>query len=636
MKDFFGNQERARTKTAQLICLFVLSIAIIIVSVYLVATGIYFIATKTYLENKPSVALWDFTRFFLVFVGTLLVILGGTLYKIHELKAGGARIARMLGGRLIARNTTVPEEKKLFHVVEEIAIASGVPVPELYVMDREAAINAFAAGFGMEDAVISVTRGTLVLMDRDELQGVIAHEFSHILNSDTLINIQLMGWLHGILVISLIGEAMFRGLEHSRGRGTLYIAVVGVSLYVLGSIGLFFGNAIKGAISRQREYLADAAAVQFTRNPEGLAGALKKIGGLRTGSSLIHPRVSEASHMYFSAGTPGLWMATHPPLVQRIKRLDPHFMGVYPKVQPLVLVDPSPPKSDQVKKPVERIHPFITGAAAMAILETVGAPMKAHAETARGLIDELPRPIRDLTMDPLKARVLIYGMLMDPNEVVRDAQLTALKELEPVEVISETQQALKFRDAVLPRARLPLLDLAMPALRSLSKEQYDVFKKSVKTLVSIDNKLSYFEYILSKLVIRRLNASFGKVQRKTTQIYGLQGVARECSVLLSMLARIGNRLPEKTRGAFDEGEKILREKKVTLDLLPENECTIRALDLALEKMAVTSPPIKKKVLAACLKCMTFDGTMTPEEVELFRIVAQSLDVPVPPWASVAG
>ncbi|HEY5648659.1 MAG TPA: M48 family metalloprotease, partial [Nitrospiria bacterium] len=247
MNDFFGSQETARSKTARLISLFSLSVLLIIICVYLVSAGILHLSARYYSEEAVPFSLWNPYLFTVVVLTCLLVILGGTAYKINELKAGGRKIAKLLGGRWIPRGTKVPEEKRLYNVVEEMAVASGMPVPDLYVMDKERGINAFAAGFGPNDAVISVTQGTLKLLDRDELQGVIAHEFSHILNTDTLINVRLMGWLHGILMISHAGRGMLRLVAHARGGPAALLAVFGSALYALGSLGLFFGNLIKSA-----------------------------------------------------------------------------------------------------------------------------------------------------------------------------------------------------------------------------------------------------------------------------------------------------------------------------------------------------------------------------------------------------
>ena len=221
-----------------------------------------------------------------------------------------------------------------------MAIASGMPVPDIYVLEQESGINAFAAGYTPGDAAIAVTRGTLELLDREELQGVIGHEFSHILNGDMRLNIRLMGVLFGIMVLGLIGRMILRSGHHAsivssrRGRGAPAVLIIGLGLAILGGIGVFVARAIKASISRQREFLADASAVQFTRQTDGLASALKKIGGYEEGSHLQAADPEEVSHMLFGTGSrlSGMF-ATHPPLTERIQALDPHFKASdYPVV----------------------------------------------------------------------------------------------------------------------------------------------------------------------------------------------------------------------------------------------------------------------------------------------------------------
>ena len=285
--------------------------------------------------------LWNPELFGLVAMGTSAVIAAGSLYKMAALSGGGHTVAELLGGRLLRADAATPAERRLLNVVEEMAIASGVPVPPVYLLENELGINAFAAGHAPGDAVVAVTAGTLARLSRDELQGVIAHEFSHILNGDMRLNIRLMGVLFGILVIGLTGWIIFRsttggyvrlGARDDDRKGFNPLPLIGLALYVIGYVGVFFGNLIKAAVSRQREFLADASAVQFTRNPDGIAGALKKIGAVAEGSRIQDPHAEEASHMFFGDALSG-WtelfglLATHPPLVERIKRIDPSFDG---------------------------------------------------------------------------------------------------------------------------------------------------------------------------------------------------------------------------------------------------------------------------------------------------------------------
>jgi Zn-dependent protease with chaperone function len=639
MKDFFERQESARRKSGQLIFLFAVAVILITLFVYFAVTLIFYLENMYNLRTDRVVDFWDPARIIIVAGITILVILGGSFYKIRELRGGGYHIAEMLGGRLLSPGTTNHEEKRLLNIVEEMAIASCVSVPDTYVLEEEGGINAFAVGFGINDGAICVTRGGLSLLSRDELQGVVAHEFSHISNSDTLINIRLMGWLHGILLISLIGQGILRGMGRIRGRGSFPVAIFGIVLYILGSVGMFFGKLIKSAVSRQREYLADASAVQFTRNPSGLAGALKKIGGLTAGSRISHPRAMEVSHMYFSNGFGESWlalMATHPPLIDRIRRIEPSFSGLFPRIKALpvsakTVVRPAA----GVPKPAVKIPAAVTGAAAMAILETVGTPMSEHAEMSRKLISDLPGPVKAAMHEPPGACALIYVLLLDRNEEIRQRQLTMLRTFESEAIVAETEKLLDYVPQLTPQVRLPVVKLAAPALRGLSGTQYDAFKKNIDRLAGADEKLSRFEYILRHVLLRHLDARFLGPKKKVTHIYGIRGVVRECSCVLSLLAHVGHGSEEQANAAFTHGKKILMEPKLELDLLNEDECTLEELDKALNTLATTSPLIKKKLLAACLECLAFDKAIKIEEVELFRAVADALDCPVPPWLSIS-
>ncbi|MFA7172035.1 MAG: M48 family metallopeptidase [Kiritimatiellia bacterium] len=327
--DFFEHQDKARKNTKVLVIYFVIAVLCVIATVYLACLLIFYGA---HIKQQPGVAqpelvLWDPTLFLYVVLGTLGVVIIGSLYKTAALARGGSAVAESLGGRLVDPNTAHPAERQLRNVVEEMAIAAGLPVPKIYVLDHEKGINAFAAGHTPGDAAIGVTSGCMTLLNRDELQGVIGHEFSHILNGDMRLNLRIMGVIFGILCLAVIG----RILIYSRGgRNRNPLMLLGLALIIIGAIGVFFGRLIQAALSRQREFLGDASAVQFTRNPAGLSGALQKIGG--TGSKIKSVHAGEASHMFFVNGLskPFLGaMSTHPPLKERIHAIDPGWDGKF-------------------------------------------------------------------------------------------------------------------------------------------------------------------------------------------------------------------------------------------------------------------------------------------------------------------
>lgn len=635
MRDFFARQELARSMTGRLLLLFALAVLLLILLIYLAVRGVWFWHTLAELDGA-GFPWWDPLQFLAVAGAILLLIAGGSWYKIRELRGGGCRVAESLGGRLVPPASQAPEERRLLNVVEEMAIASGIPVPDTYILDRERGINAFAAGFGLDDAVICVTTGALHHLRRHELQGVIAHEFSHLLNGDTLINIRLIGWLHGLLLIGLTGEGILRGLGRLRSRSGGAFIVLGFALYVLGYLGVFLGNLIKSAVSRQREYLADASAVQFTRDSSGLAGALKKIGGLLEAGRLSHARALEASHLYFCStvreSLPA-FLATHPPLLERILQLEPQFDGVFPPVEPLPSAQAAPPMR---KKPVPaRREPVevVSGAAAAALLESVGAPMREHGERAEALIAGLPPAVLAATREQTGACALIYTLLLDREPAIRGRQLEILRGGDLPVVVEETERLAGYLPELSPQVRLPLMDLALPALRRLSPGQYRNFKAQIERLALADGKHTLFEFALSQALLRHLGARF-EPPRQVAQIYSIRGAIEECSCVLSLLARVGHRGEEEAKAAFDHGRRILLEPGAAPEFLPTADCAPSKLSEALALLAVTSPPIKRKVLAACLECLMHDGEIRIEETELFRAVADALGCPVPPWLTV--
>src|SRR5271166_182487 len=319
--DFFQQQASARRRTFRLVVYFVLAILVLVALVYglLLVLGLY--------GAGEPVSWWQPELLLFVAAGVGIVVGGASAFKVAQLASGGQAVALMMGGAEVPGTTTDARQRRLLNVVEEMAIAAGVPVPPVYVLDEQG-INAFAAGYAPGDAVVAVSQGCLEYLTRDELQGVVAHEFSHVLNGDMRLNIRLIGLIFGIMVLSIIGQILMltggrRSSSSQRNDSRGGQMMLGVGLFALGLVGAFFGRLIMAAVSRQREFLADASAVQFTRNPGGIGGALKKIGGLKQGSRIDNPRAAEAGHMFFASAFAGRGffglLATHPPLAARIR-----------------------------------------------------------------------------------------------------------------------------------------------------------------------------------------------------------------------------------------------------------------------------------------------------------------------------
>ena len=645
--DFFESQDDARRKTSRLVVLFVLAVVSIIVSVYLVVTAAFA------LTGEPAGAdLWRADLFVAVVVATLAIVTFGTLYKIAQLRGGGRVVAESLGGRLISRDSQDPGQRRILNVVEEMAIASGTPVPPVYLMPGEKGINAFAAGYTPNDAVIGVTAGTLEQLNRSELQGVIAHEFSHILNGDMRLNIRLIGILNGILVIGLVGyfilrSAAYGGRVRSRGRngGSAVVAIlaVGAGLTVVGFMGTLFGNLIKAAVSRQREYLADASAVQFTRDPGSIAGALMRIGSFASGSGIASPHAAEASHLFFArALTSGLnsMFATHPPLEDRIRRIDPGWDGAYPPPRVVGPEEPAPGGGRRRPAGID-VAEVVTGAAILAgagagagtgsgsgAVSQIGQPTTAHVEYAAALVRALPEPVVAAAREPYGARAVIYAMLLDPDPGVRRVQLRHLEEHADEGVQQLLEELIGPMDDVAPEARLPLVDLTTPVLGELTASQYSEFRANVVALEQADAKVSLFEWVLGRMILRHLDPRFRKVETARVHYYSLARLERHCAVLLSALSHTGHDDPAAARFAFEQGRSRLDLPR--LELLDRGHSDLEALDEALAVLETVAFRLKRSLLDACAACVSADRHVTIVEGELLRGIADALGCPMPP------
>ncbi len=638
--DFFQNQEVARKKTGLLIVYFLLAVILIIATVYVVIAAVLRLgdpAAQTG-DTISLAALWDPQLFGAVALGTAALISGGSLYKIASLSGGGHTVAELMGGKLLHPQTTDPDERRILNVVEEMAIAAGTPVPPVYLLENEDGINAFAAGSSPNDAVVAVTRGCVQTLSRDELQGVVAHEFSHILNGDMRLNLRLMGVLFGILLIGLTGYILFRSTAGVRVRvddrdgereGRNPLPLIGLALYVIGYVGVFFANLIKAAVSRQREFLADASAVQFTRNADGIAGALKKIGALAEGSTIRNPRAEEASHMFFgsSGGAGQLFglLETHPPLVERIRRLDPSFDGDFSKVSLTSPADQAPAAVSQ-RQPRSRSFSF-NPAEAVANVGTIGAPQLLYAA---GLLEDLAPTLATQVRDPLGAQATVFALLLDPEEGVGRDQLAWLEQYAHPAVVRQMRAIEPEARRLAPEARLPLVEMAVPALRQMSPAQMREFLAGVKSLVAADQKLTLFEYALQRLLLRHLVAYFVKRSAAAPVYTTFETLVEPTTVVLSALARGGASSPEKASAAFAAGVKALNWPGARIELLPEVSTDLNRLDLALRALDSASRPLKKQLLLACAATVGADGRVTVEEGELLRAISDSIDCPMPP------
>lgn len=646
--DFFGSQEAARRRTGLLVVYFFFAVAAMILTLYVAAVGTLTFANSRTSDPSVGVSWWQPQMLLLVAGGTIAIIAMGSLYKTAQLRSGGAGVAEQLGGRRLQGNSRDPLERRLLNVVEEMALAAGTTVPPVYLLDNEPGINAFAAGFTPGDAVIGVNRGTVEHLSRDELQGVIAHEFSHILNGDMRLNLRLMGIIFGILCLTVIGRVLLYARGSSRDRNPL--PIIGLILILIGWVGVFFGRLIQAAVSRQREFLADAAAVQFTRNPAGLSSALQRIGGLVYGSRLESPHAEEASHMFFGSAMSSSFMnafATHPPLEKRIRAIDPGWDGKFPRADVAsAKAEPSPPRPGArppvIPVPFPPIPGLPRGQANVAglagavvrtqtVMPSLGQPTPMHLRYAEELRSSFPATVQTATRDPLSAVALVYALLLSTEENLRARQLKEVASQAGAAVQQQTAGLIPEVAPVAARARLPLVDLAIPALRQLRPDEYRDFRRTLKWLIESDRQIDLFEFILQKVIRRHLDPQFEKTRPPVIQFYSLRPLLPDCALLLSALAQIGHSHDTEVRRAFDAGVPYLRSPNGEVALLPRAQCGLAQIDTALNRLAQTAPQIKKNLLDACVHVVGADGVIQEREAELLRAIADTLDCPIPPF-----
>ena len=634
--DFFQAQDSAQRNTTRLVIFFILAVlSLIVITNLLVMVLFGFVEPgEEGVTLSAIVTQFDWQVMLVVSAAVLMVIFGGSAYKTMALSGGGTAVAESLGGRLISQSTSDLHERKALNVVEEMAIASGTPVPPVYLLEHEQGINAFAAGFTPGDAVIGLTRGTITYLTREELQGVIAHEFSHIQHGDMRLNIRLIGILHGILLIGLIGYIVLRSVRGGSNKNAAPMMGLGLGLLVIGFTGTFFGNLIKASVSRQREFLADASAVQFTRNNNGIAGALKKIGGYTPGSELDTPEAPTMSHAYFSNGVSSFMQsifATHPPLEVRIKRIDPNWDGVFAPVTREVSEDQQTSGQTKHASGTASMKTAAVGAViASQILDSVGQTSAEQLDYAVSLVNGIPNEILDAVHDPYSARAIIYCLVIDDKQVnIRDKQLHRLRELGDTGIVDLVSKLFGVVNALDIRYRLPLIDMTLPSLRQLSKEQYLLFKKNLLFLIQADDRIDLFEWSLQKILFHHLDQVFDRPGKKVAKFGSYNSVKKHIDVLISMLVYASVQDKTEIKGAFTNAEQELG--LTDLVLLPRQQINLETLDLAVENLALLKPLLKPRLLKACLIVITQDQKFSPDEMELIRAIGDVLDCPVPPY-----
>ncbi len=618
--DFFAHQEAARRASRRLTVLFAISVACIVAAV----SGVALLAFGSARDVSPFEVVAAAAAL------TLTVIAIGSMARMAQLRAGGPAIARMLGGREVDPGTRDQNERRLINVVDEMAIASGMAAPRVFVLDGEDGINAFAAGFDTRDAAIAVTKGALLAFDRDELQGVIAHEFSHVFHGDMRLNTRLIGTLAGIVCLVTMGELLLRSMRHSRGRkndGAAALAAIGLSLMVIGSLGAFFAGLIKAAVSRQREYLADASAVAYTRNPLGIGRALWRIA---SGTSRIEQAgAREASHMFFADGFTH-WLgnlgATHPPIRQRIERIVPGFAAAQQQGRGFDALGATQASDGTRATPEGAISGFAPSPLRVRTedaVDQVGEVSSANVAAARSLLQSLPLDVASAAHDRQRVAALVLALAL-PHDPA--AQSTMLAGADAATAHDARQLAPQLRP-LHAGARLAIAEICAPALGSMDSAARDQLLRLLRAIFLADGALTPFEFALLHVVQRHAQAS---PLRTTARALHLGSVLSEIETVLSWMAHAGTGDPV---AAFARSRMALPGIP-PLTLQAKGIASPALAEEAVARLGRLSPQGKRLLLRALAEVAAHDGSIGEEEGELLRALCACWECPMPPlWIS---
>ena len=611
--NFFRAQDEARGRTTKLVVLLVLAILMLTGSLYAIA-----VYAKGQLMERGSLD-WFQPKLFLATSGTaLVVILGTSWWRISELAKGGAFVAQSLGARPVSPHTKDLAERRYLNIVEEMSLAAGLPMPACFVVDHDTTINAFAAGNNPQDAAVAVTRGSLTYLNRDELQGVIAHEFSHIGNGDMKLNLRIIGTIAGLTALSQLGYILMRLMRHADGKDSAKVAVPlafgGLVIFLLGLGGVLFARIIQASVSRQREYLADASAVQFTRNPEGLAGALKKIAGLKGGQREASASELETQHLFFSStgGFMEFIFSSHPPIGDRIRRLLPTFDGVIPDVEPVGASD--------------ELVAGLSGRQASAAIPPPIRAVRAHRiptnleiQEAVGFQGTLPMELRASAADSIGAMAIVLGLILRQNPELQAQQLQTARGLAGGEVIAEALRLAPLLQALPAGSRLPLLDLSMPALRQLSKAQLALFRLAIQK-VGFDANDGLI-VLLVQASMRRYLDDVGRSGPPP-----LVGLSVSYALVLSAVVRTSRETAQAQQEAFALGVAELARPDLSNTILAESDVDLQKVDEALMVIAAQSVFERRRFVRACGVAMLHDDVAEAAEIEILRAVADTLGI----------
>lgn len=669
--NFFERQDDARKKTMWLFVLLALAVAVLSVGTFLIVGAALLVVLPLVVESLTFQDVRNLIPWAQVMVGSAVVTAGfviiASVYKRWKLGDGGAALIEGFGGTEVYGGADNDRHRRLINVVEEMSIAAGIPVPRIYVLEQQPGINAFAAGYTANDAGVAVTEGALQELNRDQLQALVAHEFSHILNGDMRLNVRLIGIVHGMMLPYLTGRTIWNFEAGESTVGGMYLQALpdstlrrvgcGSSMLMMGCvmvpfvmfpaailafvgrIGAAFAEGIKSAIGRQREYLADAAAVQFTRNPEAMIAVLEKIRSHPSGSRLRGARARVISHMCFGnvAGRyrrGGGALSSHPPLTRRIEKL-----GAMPEpgrhhrivVREDIEVDTPHHDEDEIAAMARR-HDDAGGAVDPGeIVEQVAEPNPEKLVYCASLIDDIPQQLRQVRGEVLEAAAIATLLVLDPDSQVRARQAKVVQEHGSNALRSECQRLWPLVSNLDRRLELPLIDLLFPALRRMSEEQFAGFSQMLDEMVHVDGAVAFRDFIIEWILLHRLEMALLDANRDIVQHRSFRGMARDIQLVLSCIAEVGDDDPEGVVTAFETGREALPTMiRDDLEFQSPSSWTFDDVGQALDRLAVSSSNIKRVVVLACAHSVISDGQLAVAEMEMFRAIAEALEVPIGP------
>jgi Zn-dependent protease with chaperone function len=621
--DFFKHQDQAKSRSGGIYILFFLFVGILgAINGLLIYYGAAWLGIDMPDESLLELSCWAAGVTYLVMFG------GAMIESIQFSSGGGERVAEMLGGQLLQPTTRNPDERKLLNIVEEMAIASGTPVPKVYILEEEG-VNAFAAGTQPSNSVIGVTRGALNTFNRDEMQGVIAHEFSHILNGDVRRNIRLAALVFGIFCLYILGSMLIRmGVYSGAGSrrnnkdgagAALAVMAVGLVMCAIGLLGQLLGRILQMAHSRQREFLADASAVQFTRNPTGIANALKKLGG---GQSRLHsPRSSSMSHMFFGEVSLSGLLSSHPPLAERIKRIQSDWDGQFTTTSPVV----NPTSDEYEQSASSAVAAGVAGFAGGTTARKVQNASASNAPTA-GFNHSQDKSMQQIAAELLTARLAIDALLLAPERETQQRQLDALANRLDTFEFREFQRVCKSVLSLPEENRFPLLEMVLPTLEQISEPQFQQLVTEMDEMIAADGRISKWEFLLRYAVLHHFKRNCGYISHREVKSKQAMSVPQAGGIILRMLVQLSH---SDEKSAWQQAVSSLNG--VTSVIYPEGSFPPHwtVLHQAFQTIEKAPHAVKQALMQAGVSTALMDGQVTPEEMDVLRLMGMVMDVPVP-------